>query len=146
MKYYLAGLTAFILWGFSSLAVKPLSGYASPDILFYRVAFSLALILVINMFFRRDVVRRDYRKYRSMDPGMRKRVVPDFQLVFLYFPDQSYQRKGCFLCLPGLPHRDDVTGAYLFKREAGPLAMGCGSDECIRLLAIIAWALGGCFI
>lgn len=75
MKYYLAGLTAFILWGFSSLAVKPLSGYASPDILFYRVAFSLALILVINMFFRRDVVRCDYRKYRSMDPGMRKRVL-----------------------------------------------------------------------
>lgn len=75
MKYYLAGLTAFILWGFSSLAVKPLSGYASPDILYYRVVFSLALILVINLFFRRDVVRRDYGKYKAMDPRTRKRAL-----------------------------------------------------------------------
>ena len=75
MKYYLAGLTAFILWGFSSLAVKPLSGYASPDILFYRVVFSFLLILAINLLFRRDAVRADLRKYKAMDAGRRKRAL-----------------------------------------------------------------------
>ncbi len=75
MKYYLAGLTAFILWGFSSLAVKPLSGYTSPDILFYRVLFSLLLILAINLLFRRDAVKDNYRKYKAMDEGTRKRAL-----------------------------------------------------------------------
>lgn len=75
MKYYLAGLTAFILWGFSSLAVKPLSGYTSPDILFYRVLFSLLLILAINLLFRRDAVKDNYRKYKAMDGRMRKRAL-----------------------------------------------------------------------
>lgn len=37
LKYYLAATTAFIIWGFFSFVLKPLSDYGSLDILFYRV-------------------------------------------------------------------------------------------------------------
>ena len=46
-RYYLAALAAFVIWGFFSLALKPLSSYPSLDILFYRVFLSAILMCVI---------------------------------------------------------------------------------------------------
>jgi chloramphenicol-sensitive protein RarD len=56
-KYYVAALSAFLIWGFFSLALKPLHNYPSLDILFYRVFFCAILMLLYNVIFRRQVVR-----------------------------------------------------------------------------------------
>jgi chloramphenicol-sensitive protein RarD len=52
-SYYLAAVAAFTIWGFFSLILKPLSAYPSIDILFYRVFFSAALLLLASSLFRR---------------------------------------------------------------------------------------------
>jgi chloramphenicol-sensitive protein RarD len=63
-KYYLAAVTAFIIWGFFSFGLKPLHNYPSPDILFYRVFTCIILMVLINLALRRDKVKetRTYLK------------------------------------------------------------------------------------
>lgn len=75
MKYYLAGLSAFALWGFSSLAVKPLADYSSLDILFYRVVFAFALMVIVGFVFRRDVWKLNLKRFKALPAQKRKRVL-----------------------------------------------------------------------
>ena len=65
-KYYASALTAFIIWGFFSLALKPLHNYPSLDILFYRVFMATVILLGINFFFRKAIIRNDLAVYRAM--------------------------------------------------------------------------------
>ncbi len=66
-KYYLAAFFAFFIWGFFSLALKPLHNYASLDILFYRVFFSVVLMVFINIAFRRNVMIKNWNHFSGMD-------------------------------------------------------------------------------
>ncbi|MFV8340863.1 EamA family transporter [Flavobacterium sp. XS2P39] len=74
-KYYLAAFSAFFIWGFFSLALKPLHNYASLDILFYRVFFSVIIMVLINVAFRRNVLTQNWNHFKSMTAKKRKRVV-----------------------------------------------------------------------
>src|SRR6478672_3019901 len=65
-KYYASALAAFIIWGFFSLALKPLHNYPSLDILFYRVFFSTVILLGINLFFRKAIVQHDIAVFSQM--------------------------------------------------------------------------------
>ena len=64
-KYYLSALIAFIIWGFFSLALKPLHDYPSLDILFYRVFFSTTVLLIINFVFRINLLKKSLELFRS---------------------------------------------------------------------------------
>lgn len=74
-KYYASALTAFIMWGFFSLALKPLHDYPSLDILFYRVIFATVLLLGINFIFRKDVVQKDVASFRQIERKQRITVL-----------------------------------------------------------------------
>lgn len=74
-KFYLSALTAFIIWGFFSLALKPLHNYPSLDILFHRVFYATVLLLVINMFFRKEAVRNDFVILKQMPKKQRTKVI-----------------------------------------------------------------------
>jgi chloramphenicol-sensitive protein RarD len=74
-KYYLAAFSAFFVWGFFSLALKPLHDYPSLDILFYRVFFSAVTMLLINLSFRKKVLKKDWNHFKSMAPKQRRSVV-----------------------------------------------------------------------
>ncbi|MFV5685276.1 EamA family transporter [Flavobacterium sp. GB2R13] len=74
-KYYLAAFSAFFVWGFFSLALKPLHDYPSLDILFYRVFFSVVTMLLINLSFRKKVLKKDWNHFKSMAPKQRRSVV-----------------------------------------------------------------------
>lgn len=45
-KYILAAITAFLIWGFFSLPLRPLQEYSSVSILLFRVAFSILLLAI----------------------------------------------------------------------------------------------------
>ena len=74
-KYYLAAFSAFFIWGFFSLALKPLHDYPSLDILFYRVFFSVTAMLLINLCFRKKVLKKDWNQFKSMTPKQKRSVV-----------------------------------------------------------------------
>jgi chloramphenicol-sensitive protein RarD len=66
-KYYLSALSAFIIWGFFSLALKPLHDYPSLDILFYRVFLATALLSVINVFARYEILKANLNVFKALD-------------------------------------------------------------------------------
>lgn len=74
-KYYLAAFTAFVIWGFFSLALKPIHHYPSLDILFYRVFFSVVLISAINLVIRRSILLKDWKNYRSKSKSDRNKII-----------------------------------------------------------------------
>lgn len=89
-KYYLSALSAFIIWGFFSLALKPLHNYASLDILFYRVFYATALLLFINFVFRIKVIKNDIQVFRNLNKKQKYRflfltIIGGFLLILNWF-------------------------------------------------------------
>ena len=74
-KYYLAAFFAFFIWGFFSLALKPLHNYPSLDIMFYRVFFSVVVMVLINLFFRRNVLRENWNHFSKMSQEQKRSTV-----------------------------------------------------------------------
>lgn len=71
-RYYVAAIAAFTIWGFFSLALKPLSIYPSLDILFYRVFFSAATMLPITLVFRRKTTHAARERFAVLTTGEKK--------------------------------------------------------------------------
>jgi len=74
-KYYLAAFFAFFIWGFFSLALKPLHNYPSLDILFYRVFFSVLVMVLINLVFRKKVMRKNWNHFNQLPPVQKRSTV-----------------------------------------------------------------------
>lgn len=74
-KYYSAAFLAFFVWGFFSFALKPLHNYPSLDILFYRVFFSVITMVLINVVFRRKVMRQNWNHFKNISSKQQKNVV-----------------------------------------------------------------------
>ncbi|CAN1519525.1 RarD Predicted permeases [Flavobacteriaceae bacterium] len=79
-NYYFAAFSAFFIWGFFSLALKPLSNYPSLDILFYRVFFSVLTMTAINLVFRRKNIRKNWNDFTIM-PSKKKKSILVLTLV-----------------------------------------------------------------
>lgn len=89
-KYFLSAFSAFFIWGFFSLALKPLHDYPSLDILFYRVFYATVLLLVINLFFRKEKIKADLKVYNSFDKKEKTKIISltvlgGFLLIFNWF-------------------------------------------------------------
>ena len=74
-KYFLAALIAFVIWGFFSLALKPLTGYPSLDILFFRVFIATAFLLGINLMFRKSVVIEAKKTFKELSKKKQKSAI-----------------------------------------------------------------------
>lgn len=74
-KYFLSALSAFIIWGFFSLALKPLTDYPSLDILFFRVFIATAFLLIINLFFRKAVVVEAKKTFKELSKKKQKSAI-----------------------------------------------------------------------
>lgn len=65
-KHYMAAISAFIIWGFFSIVLKPLYLYPSLDILFYRVFACIIIMLLINIAFRRDKIKETKNYFSTL--------------------------------------------------------------------------------
>lgn len=75
-KYYIAAITAYTIWGFFSLILKPIHEYASLDILFYRVFSCSILMLLIAFAFKRKKVQEAIATFRALSvSGKRKTIL-----------------------------------------------------------------------
>lgn len=74
-NYYLAAFTAFFIWGFFSLALKPLAAYSSIDILFYRVFFSVLTLTAINVLFRKKNINKDWMYFKVMSKKKKNKII-----------------------------------------------------------------------
>lgn len=89
-KYFFSALLSFFIWGFFSLALKPLHDYPSLDILFYRVFYATTLLLIINLFFRKEKLKKDLQVFKSFEKTEKRKTVlltilGGFLLTFNWF-------------------------------------------------------------
>jgi len=73
-KYYLSAFISFVVWGFFSLALKPLKAYPSLDILFYRVFFCAVIMSVISLFLRVKILKENIVKFKQMSSKEKRRI------------------------------------------------------------------------
>ena len=74
-NYYFAAFTAFFIWGFFSLALKPISSYPSLDILFYRVFFSVLTLTAINLIFRRKKIQKNWDDFSLLSKEKKQKII-----------------------------------------------------------------------
>lgn len=75
-KYYIAAITAFTIWGFFSLVLKPIHSYPSLDILFYRVFSCAILMLLIVVLFKRKILLQNIALFKALPvKGKRKTML-----------------------------------------------------------------------
>lgn len=89
-KYFFSALLSFFIWGFFSLALKPLHDYPSLDILFYRVFYATTLLLVINLLFRKEQLKKDIAVFKSFEKSEKQKtllltILGGFLLTFNWF-------------------------------------------------------------
>lgn len=74
-NFYLAAFTAFFIWGFFSLALKPIANYPSLDILFYRVFFSVFTMTAINLCFRRKHIQKNWEDFKIISKEKKRKII-----------------------------------------------------------------------
>ncbi|EGV44988.1 EamA family transporter [Bizionia argentinensis JUB59] len=73
-KHYVAVTLAFTIWGFFSLVLRPLSDFTAFDILSYRSIVAAAIMLVVTLFFRPKVLKRNLALFKSLEKKERIRI------------------------------------------------------------------------
>ena len=74
-KYYAAGITAFLIWGFFSFGLRPINHYPSLDILFYRLFFCVPIMVAITLLFRRHTIAETLNVVRAMNKPERTQLL-----------------------------------------------------------------------
>lgn len=60
LNYFLAAVSASVIWGFFSIPLRMLKGYPSDEILMYRIFTALSISALICLIFRRKKVLADW--------------------------------------------------------------------------------------
>ncbi len=74
-KYYLSALTAFIIWGFISLLLKPMHIYPAMDILFYRVFFSASMMSIFMILVNPSMRKSNFSTFKNLSNLNKKQTV-----------------------------------------------------------------------
>ncbi|RPD46346.1 permease [Hymenobacter sediminis] len=108
-SHHLAALAAFLIWGFFPVPLRWLAGYASGQILFFRISISLLLLLLMHGVGRRTTVQSVWRQWRSAPAGERRRVALSTStggllltsnwLLFIYVVNEVSVQAGSFAYL-----------------------------------------------
>ena len=74
-KHYTAAISAFVIWGFFSIPLRALKEYAAGEILYFRILFSVLILFLIIIGFRRESFRKDWKLLMSYAPAKKNTVI-----------------------------------------------------------------------
>lgn len=74
-KHYIAGISAFVIWGFFSIPLRALSAYSVGEILYFRIFLSSIVLLAIVFGFKRGELKKDLAYLRSFPRGQRNKII-----------------------------------------------------------------------
>ncbi|MCX7548072.1 EamA family transporter [Xanthomarina sp. F1114] len=74
-KHYIAVITAFTIWGFFSVVLKSLDDFTAFDILSYRSILSASIMLVISLFLRPKMLKKNKELFLSFSKNTRYRII-----------------------------------------------------------------------
>lgn len=129
-RHYAAAITAFVVWGFFSLPLRALRAFTAGEILYFRIALSVVILLIILFGFRRDKVKQDLENLKTFTSRQRNRITMLVLgggallivnwLVFIYVINTINIKTASFsyfIC----PVLTAVLGNYILKEELNPL-------------------------
>ena len=64
-KHYAAAVSAFVVWGFLPLVLKTLAGHSAGEILYFRIFFSVIILVFLVTVVRRQRLKNDITLFRS---------------------------------------------------------------------------------
>lgn len=65
-KYYLACISAYVMWGVFSIALRAMDGYLPSTIMFYRILISVGILFVFFAFVKRKMFSDNLKKLRQL--------------------------------------------------------------------------------
>lgn len=74
-KHYAAAITAFVVWGFFSIPLRLLKEFSAGEILYFRILFSLALLILLIVLFKRKDVKENQTKLKALEPKTRRNTI-----------------------------------------------------------------------
>jgi chloramphenicol-sensitive protein RarD len=75
-KHYASAITAFLVWGFFPIVLRTVSTHPAGEILYFRILFSLVILIVILSVFTRKKFRENVALLQSLDaPAKRTAIV-----------------------------------------------------------------------
>ncbi len=125
-SYYAAGLAAFIIWGFVPFPLKALAEYPSGQILYFRVALSVVLLLGVSLLFRRKQLLETWAQLKASTTKEKRKFIlytclggallTSNWLSFIYVVNHIDIQTGSFAYLL-CPIITAVLGFLLLKEE-----------------------------
>lgn len=144
-RHHLAALAAFLIWGFFPIPLRWLAGYASGQILFFRVLLSLLLLLGLHVVGRRAAVAATWRQWQAAPAQERRRVgwstalggvlLTSNWLLFIYVVNEVSVQAGSFAYLI-CPILTALLGFLLLGEKLRPnqwVAIGLSALSCALL-------------
>lgn len=151
---YIAGITAFVIWGFFSIPLRALQQYSPGEILFFRILFSLVILLVVSATFKRGSLKEDWQLYQSLTRQDKRRTVfltlsggvllTVNWLVFIYIVNHINIKTASFSYLI-CPVITAILGFVLIKERLTTLqwiAVGLCTLSCLLIGLNSAFELG----
>lgn len=74
-KHYAAAIAAFVIWGFFTIPLRALQAYTPGEILYYRILFSLFVLFIVIVGFRRKAFKEDIERLKSYTPRKRNGAI-----------------------------------------------------------------------
>jgi chloramphenicol-sensitive protein RarD len=74
-RHYAAAIAAFVIWGFFSIPLRALKEYAAGEILYFRILFSLFVLLAIIVGFRRRAFSQSIATLKASTPVQKRTVI-----------------------------------------------------------------------
>lgn len=74
-KHYAAAVSAFVVWGFFSIPLRALKEYTAGEILYFRIACSVLILLALLLLFRKAELRKDFALIKSFEPKQRNQFI-----------------------------------------------------------------------
>src|SRR5690606_2379176 len=75
LNYFIAGLSANIIWGFFAIPLRLIAAWPADTILYFRIFFSLIFVWVFLILFRYSDWKRDWEGIKQMQPKERNRII-----------------------------------------------------------------------
>jgi chloramphenicol-sensitive protein RarD len=156
-KHYAAAIAAFLIWGFFSIPLRALIEYSAGEILYFRILFSLLVLIIIIAGFKRKVVKTEWQIFRSLPSSQRNTVtmltlaggalLTINWLIFIYIVNNINIKTASFSYLI-CPVITAILGYVLIKEKMTVLqwiAVGLCSVSCLLVGMSSAAELGYSF-
>lgn len=75
LNYFIAGLSANIIWGFFAIPLRLIAAWPADTILYFRIFFSFVFVWIFLVLFRYSDWKRDWEGMKQMHSKERRRIL-----------------------------------------------------------------------